>query len=222
VNAPHAAARLRRTLAAVYRFHDAFHAPVDERTPPIRSPLEVSIPALRWNALRVEDDASYRFSAATLTQAPPSGGPFQVRVSAPAGDYRSLEDIVLNLPRWTPPAPPKREDFLMFLPLWPTPALRPPPGETAVRGHIFGPPALPVEGIKVEMWPGNAPTPPAGTPYTRSNADGDFLFRFPLLKGAPGQAATFGIRLDGGLIAVAPASLSIVLGQTQIIRFQRT
>ena len=75
--------------------------------------------------------------------------------------------------------------------------------------------------LKVEMWPGASVLPPAGTPFTRSNANGDFLFRFPLLKGTAGSVAPFRIRLNGGGLAVTPASPSMVLGRTQIVQFDR-
>jgi hypothetical protein len=71
------------------------------------------------------------------------------------------------------------------------------------------------------MWPSPGPTPP-GTPYTLSNANGDFLFRLPLLKGRTGSTASFEIRLNSGAVAVSPPSVAIVLGVTQIISFQRT
>jgi len=228
MSAPFVNPRLQRTLAAAYQFYDAFFYPLDDLTPPVTTPLEVAIPSLGWSALRAENDASYRFSALTLTQQAPSNTPsppnppsYAVQVKAPGGDYVSLEPIalVLPLPQTTPP---KRGDFLIPKPLWPTPALRPPAGETAVRGFIRSATAQAVGGLKVEMWLGNAPVPPAGTPFTRSNGAGDFLFRFPRLKGAPGQTQAVSIRLEGGAVAVSPANLLIQYGQTQIIQFQRT
>jgi hypothetical protein len=219
VNAPFATVLLQRSLAAVYWFHDVFY-PLDAFTPPIAVPLDVAIPTVKWSALRVESDSTYRFSALTLTQPAPTGA-LTVQVSAPGGEYVSFDPIVLTLPLLVP-TPPQRSSFLIVKPLWPTTALRPPAGETAVRGHIISPTAQPVADLEVEMWLGNAPVPPPGTPLTRSNASGDFLFRFPLLKGAPGAPLTVSIRLSGGAIPVSPASLSIALGQTQIITFQRT
>ena len=215
---------LQRTLAAAYQFYDAFFFPLDDLTPPITAPLEVSIPSLGWSALRADTDFTYRFSASTLTQpAPSSPSPpgFAVQVVAPGGDYVSFESIGLVLPLPLT-APPKRSDFLIPKPLWPTTALRPPDGETAVRGFIRSPTAQAVADLTVEMWLGLAPVPPPGTPFTRSNGSGDFLFRFPRLKGASGQTQTISIRLDGGAVSVSPATLPIVIGQTQIIKFQRT
>ena len=213
--------RLQRTLSAVYQFYDAFFFPIDDDTPPVTSPLDVSIPDLRWNALFAENDATYRFSASTLTHPAPAGVNLTVQVTAPGGDYLSLEPILLTLPLPVS-VPPQRADFLISRPLWPTVGLRPPSNETVVRGQIQSPTAQPVDGLKIEMWPASAATPPPGTPYTRSNAHGDFLYRFPLLKGAPGSLAPFRIRLNNGAVAVLPASLPISLGGAQILQFQRT
>jgi hypothetical protein len=152
---PFVAPQLQRTLSAVYRFYDAFLFPIDDATPPVTSPLQVSIPALEWSALRTESDSTYRFSALTLTRPAPSGGPMDVQVTAVNGDYTSLQPISLTLPLPVS-SPPKRADFLLLTPLWPTPAFRPPGGETAVRGSIQSLTAKPVAGLKVEMWPGSA------------------------------------------------------------------
>ena len=211
---------LQRTLSAVYRFYDAFFFPIDDTTPPIASPLDVSIPALNWSARRADDDLTYRFSALTFTRPAPSGVNLAVQVVASAGDYVNFESILLTLPLPVS-IPPQAADFLIPRPLWPAIGFRPRAGETAVRGHITSPTAQPVAGLKVEMWPSPGPTPP-GTPYTLSNANGDFLFRLPLLKGWTGSTASFEIRLNSGAVAVSPASAAIVLGVTQIISFQRT
>ena len=68
---------------------------------------------------------------------------------------------------------------------------------------------------------GPAPVPPAGTPFTRTDAHGDFLFRFPLLKGVPGDVLPAQIQLAGGAIAVSPAAPTIVVGRTELMTFQR-
>jgi hypothetical protein len=228
---PYRAIRLQRTLAAVYRFHDAFFQPFDDRTPSIDTPLEVAIPSLNWTALRVASDLTYRFSWPTLTGSVPSNSPsppeppnFGLRVVAPGGEYVSHEPaaaMTLSLPRPVS-TPPKPSDFLILKPLWPTVAFRPPRGETAVRGSLRSSAAQPVLNLKVEIWLGAALTPPAGTPFTFSDAGGDFLFRLPLLKGAPGKTVTARIRLNGGAITVVPSALPIVIGHTQAISFQRT
>jgi hypothetical protein len=72
------------------------------------------------------------------------------------------------------------------------------------------------------MWTGGSQTPPPGTPFTRSNAHGEFLFRFPWLKGTPGTALSVQIRLNAGGMAVTPAALPVVFGRTQIVQFART
>jgi hypothetical protein len=220
VNGPFVAPLLQRTLSAVYRFYDAFFYPIDDRTPPVASSLDVSIPSLGWSALRAGGDFSYRFSALTLTRPAPGGANLAVQVIAAGGDYASFEPILLTLPLPLS-TPPKRADFLIATPLWPTTALRPPGGETVVRGLIRSSTAQPIADLKIQMWIGAAPLPPPGTPFTRSNANGDFLFRFPLLKGVPGQNVLVNIQLSDGAVPVAPGALSIVLGQTQIIEFQR-
>jgi hypothetical protein len=212
--------RLQRSLAAVYRFYDAFLYPIDDGTPPIASPLDVLIPQFGWAALAVASDHTYRFSASTLTGPAPAGVNLAVTVTAANGEYVSLEPIALSLPLPLS-TPPTRADFLTARPLWPTPALRPPAGETAIRGFIRSATAQPVADLQVEIWTGSAPLPPAGTPFTRSDAKGDFVFRFPRLKGPPGDAVPVSIRLSGGAVTVVPASLSIVLGQTQTVAFQR-
>lgn len=221
MSAPYVAPRLRRTLSVVYRFYDAFFFPIDDHTPPVTSPLDVSIPSFGWSALRSDGDGSYRFSALTLTQPAPSGINLAVKVEAPGGEYVNYEPILLTLP--VPlSTPPKRADFLLMKPLWPTTALRPLDGETAVRGHIRSSTAQPVANLKVQAWLGGALVPPPSTPFTRSNAYGEFLFRFPRLKGVLGHTVSINVRLEDGAIAVAPNSMPIVLGQTQIIGFQRT
>jgi hypothetical protein len=215
------APRLRRTLSAVYRFYDAFYFPIDDHSPPIRSPLELSIPLLGWVALRNDVDVTYRFSALTLSRPAPSGAAMVANVVATNGDYISFEPILLTLPKPVS-APPQRSDFLVSLPLWPTTALRPPDGETAVRGIIRSPTSQPVANLKVQAWTGGALIPPPGNPFTRSNAQGEFLVRFPLLKGAPGQTESMAIQLADGAVAVSPTPVSITLGHTQIVQFQRT
>jgi hypothetical protein len=97
--------------------------------------------------------------------------------------------------------------------------LRPPGGETAVRGSITSATSQPVADLKIEMWLGVGPPP--GTPYTFSNTNGDFLFRFPLFQGTPGQTVLANIQLAGGAIPVSPASRPITIGMSQIIPFQR-
>jgi hypothetical protein len=220
MSAPIVAPLLQRTLSAALRFYDVFHYPIDDSTPPVASPLDVSIPSLQWHAWRIGADLTYRFSALTTTRPAPNGANLAVQVTALNGDYVSFEPILLTLPLPLS-APPRRTDFLIAQPLWPTTALRPLDGETGVRGLIRSSTAQPVADLKVVMWVGGAPLPPPGTPFTRSAENGDFLFRFPLLKGTPGQTVSIAIQLSDGAVQVSPASLPILLGRTQIIEFQR-
>jgi hypothetical protein len=227
------APQLQRTLSAVYRFYDAFLYSTDplappigslhDRTPSISSRLDVSIPELQWSALQSSNDYTYRFSALTLTQPLPSGTKLRVQVTAAGGDYVSFEPIILKqlpVPVSTPPA---RSDFLIPVPLWPTTAFRAPIGETAVWGLLRTNTSQPVADIKVEMWLDPAAAPPGVSPfYTRTNAAGEFLYRFPLLKGAAASSVTAHIRLNDGTVSVSPSSLPIVLGRTQILQFQRS
>jgi hypothetical protein len=233
MSTPFVAPQLQRTLAAVYRFYDAFLFPTDplappigsvhDRTPPIRSLLDVSIPELRWNALRASNDFTYRFSVLTLTQALPSRTNLGVQLTASGGDYVSFEPIVLKKLPVPISSPPARSDFLTPVPLWPTTAFRPPIGETAVRGLLGTSTPQSVADLKVEMWLDPAVAPPGVSPfYTRTNANGEFLYRFPLLKRAADSSVTVRIRLNDGTVNVLPSSLPIVLGQTQILQFLRT
>lgn len=217
---PTLAPLFQRTLSAVYRFYDAFFFPIDERTPPILSPLQVSVPALDWAAWGSAEDSTYRFSAATLGKPAPSGVNLEVAARSSGGDYLSHEPILLTLPLPVS-TPPRRSEFLIVAPLWPTAALRPPQGETALRGHLLSATAQPVADLKVEAWAGPSPVPPAGTPYTRTDRNGDFLIRFPQMKGHRGIGLMFQIRLSDGAVPVSPASPTLLLGQTQVIAFQR-
>jgi hypothetical protein len=63
--------------------------------------------------------------------------------------------------------------------LWPTRALKVPPGETAIVAAVKSAGANPVEGLRIKVWTGLGP--PA-TPYTYTNAAGEALFRLPDLK----------------------------------------
>lgn len=210
---------LRRSLAVVYRFHDVFYLPFTDLTPPIRSPLSVSIPSKRWTALSIEEDATHRFSAMTLKEDAPSGTGLAVEVTSLLGDYVNHEPITVDLPR-SQSTPPKRGDFLLLRPLWPTVAFRPPPGETAVRGQILG--NGPVAGLKVILFTGAAPPP--GGPYAVTDEDGQFLFRFPLLENPGSAPLTLHISVSGasGPVPVTPSAVVAELGETQICLFQRT
>ena len=90
---------LQRTLSAVYRFYDVFFFPLDDTSPPVTIPLDVSILALRLTAQHAPTDATYRFSALTLTQPAPTGVNLDVQVSDSSGQYTTLQPIQLTLPR---------------------------------------------------------------------------------------------------------------------------
>jgi hypothetical protein len=208
---------LRRSLAAAYRFCDIFHAPFDRTTPPVTAPLTVTIPALRWTALPVDDDATYRFSASTLTEPAPSGGPLAIAVTSSDGSYVNFEPISVTLPLAVS-SPPVRSDYLVVKPLWPTRLFRVPTGETALHGSIRST-TLPVAGLKVTMYA--TPSPPPGGPYTYTDARGDFLFRFPLLAAA-GDTATLTIDVsDGSPVAISPSSIVLKLREIAMAQFNR-
>jgi hypothetical protein len=220
VSISYASPRLQRSLAVVYRFYDAFLFPLSDDAIPIASELDVSIPALGWSAISSERDATYRFSALTLNAKAPLGANLDVVVRSVVGDYVNLAPFQETLPLAVS-SPPTRADFLRLKPLWPTTAFRPPDGETAVRGRITSATSKPVENLAVEIWTSGAPAPPAGTPSTRTNAAGEFLYRLPGLKGISGTAAPYGIRLDGGAVPVTQPAPTLVLGRTQILTFPR-
>jgi hypothetical protein len=220
MSAPMVTPLLQRSLSVVYRFYDAFLYPtLSDKTTAIDSQLEVSIPKFAWNALRSQDDLTYRFSWMTLTEAPPAGANLDVQVVATAGDYLNLDPFQVTLPLAIS-NPPKASDFLQDKPLWPAESMRTPAGETAVRGRISNASNVPAAGVKVEMWTGGAPLPPPGTPFTQSAANGCFLYRFPLLAGARGSTVTVNVRLNNGVLLVTPSSLPVVIGQLQIFQLK--
>ncbi len=143
-----------------------------------------------------------------------------LRVASTEGDYRSLEPVLLTLPRAVS-NPPVPADFLIPQPLWPTTRWKAPAGETVVRGSLSSPTSQPVGGLVLEMWVGASPTPPAGTPFTRTESDGGFLYRFPRLKGAAGAPLTVQARLNGGAIPLPASPLNLVFGRTHFVSLQR-
>jgi hypothetical protein len=220
MSAPMVTPLLQRSLSVVYRFYDAFVYPtLSDKTPAIDSQLEVSILKFGWNALRSDDDLTYRFSWMTLTQAPPAGANLDVQVVATAGDYINLDPFQVTLPLAVS-SPPKASDFLQEKPLWPAESMRPPVGETAVRGRISNAANVPAGGVKVEMWTGGSPLPPSGTPFTQSAGNGCFIYRFPLLAGARGSIVTVNVRLNNGVLLVTPSSLPVIIGQLQIFQLK--
>jgi hypothetical protein len=207
-------------LGAALRFLDAFAGTR------VGVPLIVSIPAQNWTALRWEPDATYRFGV--TNQLLPTGL-FDVTVDVPGGEYVSAEPFQVQLPPPSlPHAPPLLfSDYLVERPIWPTPTFRPPPGETAIHGRIDSSGgATAVSGLKVILfvWPGPVPA----SPYAYTNANGDFLFRLPGLKGSVSgmtvvSTADLGIEVrdpSNAVIPVSPVSVfGVPLGRTSVLRF---
>jgi hypothetical protein len=219
---------LTHYLGVVVRFVDPF------TNRPVSVPLSVSIPALRWSALWWESDSTYRFSKsnvpviAGVPQLPT--GTFALKVDLPGrendppdpptalprGPYAAFEPRQVTLPPAAPHAPPVLvSDYLVDLTLWPTVAFTVPAGETAVVGQIVSSTAQSVVGLKVIVFRGA--TPPAGTPYTRTDAAGQFLYRLPGLKRSVGSlTASLGIQVfteANAPLAVTPSTFPIPIGQ---------
>jgi hypothetical protein len=213
-----------RVLGAVVTFRDVFYLPFNDDTPLVRARLDVSIPARKWRASFSENDATYRFS---MAGEPVPTGTFDVQVDVRDDTYAHFEPFQLTLPV-TPSAPPRASDFLVVKPLWPTRRFRVPRGETAVVGQLHHP-TLPTAGLRVRMFPAGPPPPVA--PYTYTDAQGGFLFRFPRLDTAvlptpPQKVATVELQVevtDGGApVAVTPSTFAVLLGMTQFMAFTRT
>jgi hypothetical protein len=212
--------RVVHRLAVALRFVDAFTGTS------VRAPLAVSISALGWSALGVESDSTYRFLVTNAAAVP--AGTFDVAVTAPGGEYVNWESIQVQLPRPSPPHPPpfNGNDFLVSLPLWPTPLVRTPPGETAVVGRVVSTSAAAVAGLRVIIFLEPGPAPAA--PYTRTDPAGAFLFRLPLLRGSVSgstvvSTASVGVALRDTLdnpLAVVPAGpIDLPLGRTSMLTF---
>lgn len=171
---------ISHTLAAAWRFEDAFSGravdvPLNVQVDVIAPPYS-RMPSLPWKAVG-GDDATYRFLVSNRTIAPI--GTFEVSVDVPGATYAAFEPLAMTLPRplLTPPYP-TRTDFLMVAKLWPTRLFKIPPGETAVTGTIGSAGALTsVAGLRVTMWSAVHASPPPGTPYTYTDANGDFVTR---------------------------------------------
>jgi hypothetical protein len=164
-------------LAVVYRFRDIF------TNTPVRTRLTVSIPSRKWTAYASPSDGTYRF-VEPLTGAgdTPVPRPFDVLVESDTGDYANYEPFQVELPRTVPPGPPQVSSYLIEKFLWPTRRFRPPPGETAVVGRVTSDADKNVAGLKVYLYTQAGPDPPAGTPYTYTDGNGDFLYRLPKIK----------------------------------------
>lgn len=215
-----AAPSLVHRLGVALRFLDAF------TRAPVLVPLEVSIPAQRWRAVRREPDAMYLFLA---TNAPVPAGLLDVEVEAPGGEYVSLERVQVQLPPPAAPHPPpaRREDFLVQPRLWPTPRFRPPGGETVVLGRVVSTGATtPTAGLRVVLFVAPGPAP-AGL-FTRTDDRGEFLFRFPDLKRQVSGTSVVSSRALGieirdaspTALTVTPAgTFAVPLGQVTVMTF---
>jgi hypothetical protein len=189
---------------------------------PIRTPLSVSIPTLRWTSLRSDTDATYRFSCLNppLVGGAPHlpAGTFTLGITPANGPYAALEPRQITLPvTASHPPPVLYTDYLVALALWPTVAFRPPPGETSVTAYLVSTSHQSVAGLKVRMFDSSAPPPPPNV-YTRSDAAGQFLIRLPALR--RGNVANPTALLDvqvfnaaNTALAVTPATLTVPVGQ---------
>jgi hypothetical protein len=194
-----------RDLAAAVQFVDPF------TSLPVRIPCAVSMPALRWTALRWDADATYRFSRPNvpLVGAPQlPTGTFTLSVTPAGGSYAALEPRQITLPVAAPHPPPVLfADYLVALPLWPTVVFRVPAGETAVLARLVSTSNQNAAGLKARMFDGSSPPPPASV-YTRSDVAGQFLIRLPGLQ--RGNAANPTVVLDVQIFNVANAPLVVV------------
>ncbi len=207
--------RLRHRLSVALQFNDVFTGEA------VRLPLDVRIEAADWTPYRGERDATYRFFR-TNDEVEPSGA-LAVSVAAPGGEYRSFEPVAVSLPLPAPPTPVQRGHFLVQAPLWPTRALRPPHGETAVVGRIesSGGVSDPA-GLRVFLF--DPPPPPPPSPYAYSDEAGDFLFRLPRLRGSVsgGMAVTqatlaVAVRRGATPVPVNPATVNVPLGRISVV-----
>lgn len=237
--------RIVHRLAFALRFHDAFsvagnrllvNVPLDVTIPlptgvappaqirPPQGPIPGPIPPVLetlWRARRSEQDGTYRFLLTNQMLVP---GNYTVTVTAPGGEYRNLEPIVIAVPvpRTPPPAPPAlRSDFLFARPLWPTRRSRFDAGSTVVIGSVVHAGGTPAVGYTVRLFPAG-PVPP--NPYTITDQSGDFVYRFPLLARAPGAPplALHDFEVRDPLNAVVPVAsppagtLPVTIGTTTV------
>jgi hypothetical protein len=206
-----------RALAAAVQFNDVFTGL------PVQAPFTVSIPALKWTALRWQADATYRFS---ILNAPLVGGSpqlptgtFTLALASADLTYAALEPRQVTLPLTPAHAPPVLfADYLAPLVLWPTVAFRPPAGETAILARLVSASQASVAGLKARIFDASAPAPPAGV-YTRSDAAGQFLVRLPALRrgNTPNPTATLQVQVFDAAntpLTVTPATVTAPIGQT--------
>lgn len=180
---------------------------------PVRAPLRVSIPTLRWNAV-AGGDGAYRF---VWTIGEPPAGTYAVEVVAPGGEYRNFEPFQITLPH-PAPTPPTRQDWMMQRLLWPTRKLRLGPTQTALIGR-FERGGVPQPGRKVRF------IGAAAHSYTDEN--GELLAYFPnakrdVMDTPPSVTLSLAIEVDNGTASVSPAAVSIVMGSVLFQRFEIT
>lgn len=205
-------------LAVALQFTDAFTGT------PVPVPLEVSIPALQWRAFFWRPDGTYRFVTTGVIPA----GSFAVTVSVPGGKYVNWEAFQVDLPRTTPAAPPvSAADYLVSRPLWPTPRYRLPYGETAVVGRLASSASSSVDRLRVTVFEA-AVFPPPLAPYTRTDGNGRFVFRLPLLRKqfvgtSSVSTASLGIdvrdALDNSLTVTPAGAFEVRLGRAAVLNF---
>lgn len=190
---------------------------------PVAVPLTVTVPAQGWEAVYRATDSTYRL---VFTHRAPPSGKFAVAVAAPGGEYRSLEPIQVTLPV-TPGVPPplvRRVDYLISRPLWPTRVWRPPVGETVVLGRLTRVGAGAVADLDIRIFAVGQSVP--ATPYTRSDGQGEFLFRLPWLRPTmsgttinPPPTLAIEVREAGNPLTVNPATFPLLPGRAQVLTF---
>jgi hypothetical protein len=215
---PFVSVDLVHRLGFAVRFFDIFTGET------IAVPLVVTLPDLRWSAFRAGRDDTYRFVVSNREI--PAGGPFDIRVEIPGGEYEARERMQVALPIVIGHPPPiVRADYLLEFPLWPTRRRRTPPGETAITGRIVSGGATGVNGLRVFLFlpPGPAPA----VPYAYTSAAGEFLFRFPQLRSRmSGPVAITTETLDlvirdpaNAVVPVNPGSIVVDLGRPSLFEF---
>lgn len=200
--------RVRHELAIALRFEDVFTGEA------VRAPLEVSIPELRWEAMRGRDE-TYRFVTG-ITRPPP--GSYGVEVVSPTGEYRSFVPFQVTLPH-SGPTPPTRPGWMITRPLWPTRRLRLGPGETGLTGRLVTA-GVPQPGRKIRFLGSMAPV----DPHTFSDEHGELIARFPYAKRdpmapVPVLTLTVTIEIDDGAATATPGAVTIDLGTVRHQQF---
>lgn len=198
---------VRHGLAIALQFEDIFTGE------PVRAPLQVSIPELRWKAVR-GGDGTYRFVSG-ISQPPP--GSYEVEVVSPTGEYRSFVPLQITLPH-AGPTPPTRLGWMVTRPLWPTRKLRIGPNDTGLTGRLVTA-GVPQPLRKIRFVGSMAPV----DPYTFSDEHGELIARFPHARRdpigpTPVLTLALTIELDDGAATVSPGAVTIDLGT---IRYQQ-